>query len=135
MNMDISCDVIRDLLPMYVEELTSDASRELVDEHLRSCEECTRHLGVMRKAQVIPVNVEVESLKRVGNTIRRRRILAMLSVIMVVISLAASVYTWLTVQLHFLWRKRWCRLRKFRREVSVRRCLNIPAAISQRALV
>ena len=95
--MDISCDVIRDLLPMYVEELTSDASRELVDEHLRSCEECTRHLGVMRKAQVIPVDVEVESLKRVGNTIRRRRILAMLSVIMVVISLAASVYTWLTV--------------------------------------
>ena len=31
--MDISCDIIRDLLPLYAENLVSEDSRKLVDDH------------------------------------------------------------------------------------------------------
>ena len=32
--MDISCDVIRDLLPLYAEDMVSEDSKWLVDGHL-----------------------------------------------------------------------------------------------------
>lgn len=88
--MDISCDVIRDLLPLYAEDLTSEASNELVDQHLCSCNDCTKQLGILKKAQVIPLDVEVNALKRVGDTIRRRRILAVMTVLLFVVTVLMS---------------------------------------------
>jgi len=38
--MNISCEIIRDLLPLYVDDVCSDDSRELVEHHLRDCESC-----------------------------------------------------------------------------------------------
>lgn len=38
--MDIKCDVIGDLLPLYIDNLTSEGSNELVKEHLNKCELC-----------------------------------------------------------------------------------------------
>lgn len=37
----ISCEVVKDLLPLYVDDVLSDDSRELVEEHLKTCEECS----------------------------------------------------------------------------------------------
>lgn len=34
------CEVIRDLIPLYEEDLCSQASRELVEEHVAGCSEC-----------------------------------------------------------------------------------------------
>ncbi|MGM9629135.1 zf-HC2 domain-containing protein [Butyricicoccus sp.] len=44
----IDCEVIRDLLPLYVEDMASEASRRLVEEHLEECEDCRRKLEEMR---------------------------------------------------------------------------------------
>ncbi len=38
----LSCCVVRDLLPSYVEELTESETGQLVREHLASCPECSR---------------------------------------------------------------------------------------------
>lgn len=88
--MDISCDVIRDLLPLYAEDLTSEESNKLVDEHLCTCDPCTKQLAIMKKAAALPVDVDTGALKRVGNTIRRRRILAVLTVLLFVVTLVMS---------------------------------------------
>lgn len=88
--MDISCEIIRDLLPLYAENLTSKASNDLVDKHLCECDDCTKQLGILKKAQVIPVDVEVKSLKRVGDTIRRRRILAAVTVLLLCVTIVLS---------------------------------------------
>ncbi len=34
------CAIVRDLLPMYIEELTSEESGEFIREHLSQCDEC-----------------------------------------------------------------------------------------------
>lgn len=85
--MEISCDIIRDLLPLYAEDLTSPDSNKLVENHISNCEVCTRQLGLMKKVQVIPVDVDVNSIKRVGDTIRRRRILAVMTALLFVATL------------------------------------------------
>ena len=43
----ISCDVIRDLLPLYADDLLSQSSRELVDAHIAACPECKEMLETM----------------------------------------------------------------------------------------
>lgn len=93
--MDVSCDIIRDLLPLYAEDLVSDDSRRLVDEHLCSCDPCTRQLGILKKAAALPIEVETTSLKRVENTIRRRRLLTVAAVLMTAASLIVTCMTWL----------------------------------------
>lgn len=93
--MDISCDIIRDLLPLYAEDLVSDDSRKLVDEHLCTCDPCTKQLGILKKAAQIPIEVETTSLKRVEHTIRRRKVLTVAAVLMTVASMIVTVMTFL----------------------------------------
>lgn len=88
--MDISCEVIRDLLPLYAEDLTSEESNKLVDEHLCQCDPCTKQLAILKKAAQLPVDLDTGALKRVGDTIRRRRILAVLTVVLFVVTLGMS---------------------------------------------
>ena len=94
--MKISCDIIRDVLPLYAENMVSSATREMVDNHLCECDACTKELGALKKAQAVPVDLEIGSLKRVGNTIRRRRILTVAAALM---TLAAIVVTGMTLLL------------------------------------
>lgn len=44
----LSCCVVRDLLPSYIEELTEDETARLVKEHLDCCPECRRTESEMR---------------------------------------------------------------------------------------
>ena len=41
-NQITSCEIIRDLLPLYHDEICSDDSKQVVEEHLKTCEECKR---------------------------------------------------------------------------------------------
>lgn len=43
--MTISCEIIRDLLPLYHDNVCSEKSCKLVEEHLATCEECTAELN------------------------------------------------------------------------------------------
>ena len=52
--MKISCDVIRDLLPLYADDACSQDSRRMVDEHLTECADCS---GILKRLQ----NNEIEN--------------------------------------------------------------------------
>lgn len=93
--MNISCNIIRDLLPLYAEDLASPDTRTLVEAHLCSCEECTSVLSSMRKSPPIPAEGSAESLNKVKKTIRRRRILSVMAAVMTVITIASAVFTYM----------------------------------------
>ena len=50
--MKLNCNVIHDLLPLYVDRICSDESRELVDEHLAGCRDCSVLLKQMRSTEI-----------------------------------------------------------------------------------
>ena len=50
--MRIDCDIIKDLLPLYVEGLASEKSRTAIEEHLKECEECGRIYQEMREPKL-----------------------------------------------------------------------------------
>lgn len=43
------CTIVQDLLPNYVEKLTSDSTNIFIEEHLKECKECTDILNNMKK--------------------------------------------------------------------------------------
>lgn len=42
--MKISCQVIKDLLPLYHDDVCSNESKAMVEEHLSNCESCKAEL-------------------------------------------------------------------------------------------
>lgn len=55
--MNISCEVIKDLLPLYHDGVCSKESKTMVEEHLSGCENCKAELKAMDV--VLPVaNIE-----------------------------------------------------------------------------
>lgn len=66
----IPCEVIRDLLPSYVDGLTSEQTNRLIREHLDSCEECRRCFAAM---QAPMPEAEAESEKKEINFLKKNK--------------------------------------------------------------
>lgn len=49
----MKCEIIRDLMPLYLDDCCSEGSRELVREHVKGCASCRKLLGEMSKELVI----------------------------------------------------------------------------------
>lgn len=45
----MKCEIIRDLLPSYVDELTSEESNRVIEEHLETCAACRDALNAMKE--------------------------------------------------------------------------------------
>ncbi len=45
----ISCNVNQDLLPLYVDDVCSEESKDLVEEHLSECEECQNYYEALKE--------------------------------------------------------------------------------------
>lgn len=50
--MKLNCNVIKDLLPLYADQICSEESRGLVEEHLAECQDCTVLLRRMKNEEV-----------------------------------------------------------------------------------
>lgn len=61
--MSISCEVIKDLLPLYADGICSNESKKLVEEHLKKCEGCKRQFSNMKTDISSPKIIENEKDK------------------------------------------------------------------------
>lgn len=93
--MKMSCDIIRDLLPLYAEDMVSQASRDMVDEHLCECDECVKVLGQIKKHTRIPAEVSTDALHQLKHRIVWRRILTAAAAVMTLITLFVLGNTYL----------------------------------------
>jgi predicted anti-sigma-YlaC factor YlaD len=59
--MKMSCEIIRDLLPLYLDGVCSEGSRAAVEEHIAECGRCKAELQAMRTT--LPVNHTAQNLK------------------------------------------------------------------------
>lgn len=75
----ISCNVIGDLLPLYVDGAVSEDTKKLVEEHLAECADCKKAAEDMGKELVLPVHetvraAETSFLQKMKKTWQKRRI-------------------------------------------------------------
>ena len=86
---ELSCAIVEDLLPTYVEGLTSEETNMAVESHLASCPACAAKRAAMG-AEDVPseeaageASREVDYLKKVRRRGRRRIMLAVLATLLV----------------------------------------------------
>lgn len=48
----MNCEVIRDLLPLYVDDACSEETRRMVDEHLQACPDCANMLKELQSNEI-----------------------------------------------------------------------------------
>ena len=75
----ISCNIIGDLLPLYVDGAVSEDTKKLVEEHLAECADCKKAAEDMGKELVLPVHetvraAETSFLQKMKKTWQKRRI-------------------------------------------------------------
>ncbi|MGL5694304.1 MAG: zf-HC2 domain-containing protein [Peptostreptococcaceae bacterium] len=46
----VSCEVIKDLLPLYYDDICSDASKVIVNEHISQCSSCSEELRLIKES-------------------------------------------------------------------------------------
>lgn len=93
--MKYNHDVIKDLLPLYIDDALSSASRKIVDEHLSECEDCREYLDNLKESKTVELNItdtdlekeHTEILKLMHRKIIRRNIIISLLSIFIVISI------------------------------------------------
>lgn len=90
--MKINCAVIKDLLPLYAENMASSDTVRLVDAHIAECENCRNTLEEMKALPVIHRDTGDASLKRVEKGIRSRRFRAALVTFFTAAVLLVSAY-------------------------------------------
>ena len=95
MKNDLTCGVVRDLLPSYVEGLTSQETNTAVERHLADCPDCTRlRADLAGETPPPPEEVkEVDYLKKVKRRGRRRVVAAVaVTVLVLALGIAAKLF-------------------------------------------
>lgn len=101
--MNIDCRVIGDLLPLYADESCSDASRALVDDHLKTCPRCRETLARMKSEQFLPAAQAIDPpavadyAQKVKHRRQKRGTLLTVGVIVLIVLLSLAAAVWMNL--------------------------------------
>lgn len=97
----VTCDVIQDLMPLYVDQMLSEDSCALIREHLEICETCKNHLEELKKESADlnytgnKMSVDMKSkevLKQIRRSILKKRLMAVGATAIAIMLLARIGY-------------------------------------------
>lgn len=86
--MKLPCDIVQDLLPLYQDDLCSQATREAVEEHLRECETCGKQHAAVQELTEPEVEVKPKQEKKAAaksfKKIRNRWIASIIIILLLI---------------------------------------------------
>lgn len=96
-----NCNIVKDLLPLYKENLLSDESKKFVEEHLKSCSECENLL----KDQIEIESKNTKPLDFVEKRIKKESRYFTLAVVALLGSIFIFIISYLNAPRHFEYEK------------------------------
>ncbi len=90
------CEIIKDLLPLYADNVCSDKSSKIVEEHLNDCSECSEELRKIKECPAVPsVDEDLEkAVKNAGKRIKKgkkKTIIETVSLVLILVILFGVV--------------------------------------------
>lgn len=90
--MKVTCNVIKDVFPLYVENMLSDDSGAMVEEHIEHCQECKNYLDELKTFNQMPVDTNATPLLKIKSTLRKKKILTIIfSMMFAIIALVITI--------------------------------------------
>ncbi|SHK35286.1 Putative zinc-finger [Hathewaya proteolytica DSM 3090] len=100
--MKYDCDVIKDLEVLYHEDAISEKSKEVIEEHLKECEQC-RRIYEMNSTAYEHNKIQEEEIahskeiKKYAGKIKKRRIIITAIVVFIMLIMMSSIISMKTV--------------------------------------
>ena len=88
------CKIVQDLLPNYIENLTSEETNSFVESHLNECEECTEIYNNMKKnIDMEKSKVDKREVKYIKKYNKKLKVFKILAIIVLIVILAIAIHT------------------------------------------
>ncbi len=93
--MKFSCEIIRDVLPLYAEDIASKDTRAMIEIHLESCSNCRKELEEMKNQTVenLPMDRDVRPLKRLKITLFKKKLQTIIITVMLTLLVTITAIT------------------------------------------
>ncbi len=89
----MDCEIIKDLMPLYIENLSSESSNKLILEHIKNCENCNEMINTLKDDIEICSKEEEDDDIMPQNLIKRiKKNIFLKSVVSVLITLALGIF-------------------------------------------
>ena len=110
-KIELPCSVITDLLPLYQDGLCSPESKELIEAHLETCENCRRLSSEipLPEAENAAVPDEAEAFRRLRKKTRRGKLIKVMSICASVLLTAFLVLNCIWIPVKYIPYKKLCR--------------------------
>ena len=101
MNRD--CEIVRDLLPLYAEQISSEASADFVREHTAQCPQCQAVLDDLLKPTPVIRDTNTQAMRSIRMKLKKRTLLSVLTACLIIFTLLAGIFVcavvpvWLSV--------------------------------------
>ncbi|ERK29681.1 zf-HC2 domain-containing protein [Clostridium intestinale] len=93
--MKISCEIIKDLLPLYHDGVCSDDSRETIEKHVLECDSCRNELLAMDEVLLInnkDQNLhEAEAVKKLSRMWKKGMLKSLIKGVLITIIVIAAI--------------------------------------------
>lgn len=99
--MKQECGIVGDLLPLYLEDMVCQSTKEYVETHLMKCEFCREKQDSLRAAEVPAPEAEAGPLKKLKRALYRKRLCTIVLTALVVLIFSVSVFSYLTAPIYF----------------------------------
>lgn len=96
LTVNISCEIINDLLPLYTEGLASEDSCHLIEDHLKNCPSCKMLYDNMKKQQTLPSSAGTVPLKKLRKHLLMKKAETIIFVAVLVFSLMVTIFAYLS---------------------------------------
>lgn len=69
----IACDIVKDLIPLYIDDVCSEESKHLVEDHIKECDSCKALYESMKEDIVAPnVSNDDDTVKRLMSSVNNK---------------------------------------------------------------
>lgn len=95
-NNDNICNIVKDLLPLFADDACNESSKQLVEEHIKTCADCAQTLSLMKQ----PIETDKKptaqagAVKKATRRLRLRTIIIFILVITIAMPPAVSFINW-----------------------------------------
>lgn len=91
--MKKECEIVQDLLFCYHDGVASNGSKELVEKHLQTCDECRQVLEDMKKdKERQDYQEEIDYLEKINKKMKRKTITAIISLMILLVFVLGNIY-------------------------------------------
>lgn len=98
---ETKCTIIEDFLPLYIEEVVSQDTKEMIEEHLQHCEKCQKEYETMKRNLYIPAENKAPIIQKINKKWRNKKmkisIISVLTTAFILFGVYAYVFGYETV--------------------------------------